>query len=138
MADATIIDGRALAGKVKDDLTRRVTALQRQGKNVRLDAVLVGGDQGARMYANNQAKACGAVGIEYVLHELPDTSSESDIIATVDMLNESKVVTEYSRRNPERMTVFRLFRSPASKSSRIGFRSVLHQLQRVCVHRCSL
>ncbi|MFT5204830.1 MAG: methylenetetrahydrofolate dehydrogenase (NADP+)/methenyltetrahydrofolate cyclohydrolase [Phycisphaerales bacterium] len=93
MADATIIDGRALAGKVKDDLTSRVTALQRQGKNVRLDAVLIGGDQGARIYANNQAKACGAVGIEYVLHELPDTSSETDIITTIDMLNESKVVT---------------------------------------------
>lgn len=93
MADATIIDGRALAGRVKDDLTHRVTVLRKLGKNIRLDAVLVGGDQGARIYANNQAKACGAVGIEYVLHELPESSSEAEIITTIDMLNSSIAVT---------------------------------------------
>ena len=43
------------------------------GKNVRFDAVLVGGDQGALIYVKNQAKACSEVGIEYTLHELPET-----------------------------------------------------------------
>ena len=47
MAEATIIDGRALAATVKDALTERVHQLQVKGITVRLDAVLVGGDQGA-------------------------------------------------------------------------------------------
>ena len=47
MVDATIIDGRTLAQTVKEDLASRISALNDAGKNVRLDAVLVGADQGA-------------------------------------------------------------------------------------------
>ena len=57
MANATIIDGRELSKSVKDSLAQRVIKLQTEGKKVRLDAVLVGADQGAHLYAKNQAKA---------------------------------------------------------------------------------
>ncbi len=93
MAEGTIIDGRALAATVKESLAKRVTALQSQGRNVRLDAVLVGGDQGAHLYAKNQAKACSAVGIEYMLHELPETASQNDVEVVIRGLNENPGVT---------------------------------------------
>jgi methylenetetrahydrofolate dehydrogenase (NADP+) / methenyltetrahydrofolate cyclohydrolase len=93
MADATIIDGRALAATVKDSLAKRVAALQAEGKNVRLDAVLVGGDQGAHLYAKNQAKACSTVGIEYMLHELPEKASQADVETVVKGLNDNPEVT---------------------------------------------
>ena len=51
MAEATIIDGVSLAGTVKDDLIDRIAEIDGQ---VRLDAVLVGEDQGAVLYADNQ------------------------------------------------------------------------------------
>ncbi len=93
MATATIIDGRALAKAVKDSLAVRVTRLQGEGKKVRLDAVLVGGDQGAHLYAKNQAKACGAVGIEYMLHELPETASHEEVVHLISRLNDNQGVT---------------------------------------------
>jgi len=93
MADATIIDGRALAQTVKEDLASRISALNDAGKNVRLDAILVGADQGALMYAKNQAKACHEIGIEYVLHELPESASQGDVAAVVGSLNVNPDVT---------------------------------------------
>jgi methylenetetrahydrofolate dehydrogenase (NADP+)/methenyltetrahydrofolate cyclohydrolase len=93
MATATIIDGRALAMAVKDTLAGRVTKLQAEGKKARLDAVLVGGDQGAHLYAKNQAKACCVVGIEYMLHELPETTSHKDVEVLISGLNENPGVT---------------------------------------------
>ena len=93
MATATIIDGRALAYTVKESLTKRVKVLKSEGRNVRLDAVLVGGDQGARLYAKNQAKACSAVGIEYMLHELPERASQLEVEAVVRGLNDNSGVT---------------------------------------------
>jgi len=87
MADAIIIDGRALAATVKSDLSTRIAVLKSEGKYVRLDAVLVGGDQGAHLYAKNQARACDDVGIDYKLHELPDTASHKDVVETVEALN---------------------------------------------------
>lgn len=93
MANATIIDGRALASKVKESLSERISTLRKNGKNVRLDAVLVGGNQGAVIYAKNQAKACGEVGIEYVLHELPDSTIHSEVALKIEELNANTGVT---------------------------------------------
>lgn len=87
MAEATIIDGRELAGTVRGELSGRVTAIVERGTSVRLDAVLVGSDQGAAMYAKNQAKACAEVGIDYALHELAETATEGDIAAKIEELN---------------------------------------------------
>jgi len=87
MADATIIDGRELAGAVRGELSGRVASIVERGRSVRLDAVLVGSDQGATLYAKNQAKACAEVGIDYSLHELDETASQGDIEAKIDELN---------------------------------------------------
>ena len=87
MANATIIDGRELAGAVRGELTSRVATIVERGSSVRLDAVLVGSDQGATLYAKNQATACEEVGIEYSLHELDETASQGDIEAKIDELN---------------------------------------------------
>ena len=93
MADATIIDGRALAATVKDELAIQVAHLRSEGIAVRLDAVLVGGDQGAQLYAKNQAKACTAVGIEYMLHALPESTFHEAVVETVESLNTNSQVT---------------------------------------------
>ena len=61
---ATIIDGRALAGEVREETARRVAAATQP---VRLDAVLVGSDRSAALYAESQRRMCAEVGIEYVL-----------------------------------------------------------------------
>lgn len=93
MAQATIIDGISLASSVKDSLAGRVDAIHAKGGKVRLDAVLVGDDQGATLYAKSQSKACARVGIEYVLHELEATASHEDVESLINQLNADSKVT---------------------------------------------
>lgn len=89
---ARVIDGKALAAKVKDDVKRRVAQLRAAGKTVRLDAILagVGGDGGggAAIYARNQASTCAELGIEYQLDELSGKAAFKDIAGRVLLANE--------------------------------------------------
>lgn len=85
---AQVIDGNALAKQHRDRIAARVEAVRAAGRRVRLDAVLVdSGDNGARVYAENQAKTCKALGIDYKLHELAAGSDYSDIAGRVLLLN---------------------------------------------------
>ena len=93
MADGIVIDGKTIASKVKAELKSRVESLSAEGKSVRLDAILVGGDQGASLYAKNQAKACQAIGMVYHLHELSSDSKEADVLKLIESLNGDDSVT---------------------------------------------
>ncbi|MBX3406642.1 MAG: bifunctional 5,10-methylenetetrahydrofolate dehydrogenase/5,10-methenyltetrahydrofolate cyclohydrolase [Phycisphaeraceae bacterium] len=85
---ARIIDGKALGQKYRDDIAARAAKLRAAGRPVRLDAVLVGGDDdAAHQYAESQARTCGALGIDYVLHELPAGAGHDDIAGRVLLLN---------------------------------------------------
>jgi len=81
---ATIIDGKGLSATVRDKLVARIKA---SGRPVRLDAVLVGNDRSAAIYAENQAKTCAAIGIDYRLHRLGDGAGYDDIAGRVLLLN---------------------------------------------------
>ena len=87
---ATIIDGRLLAKKVREDVALRV---KESSQPVRLDAILVGEDTSASLYAENQKRTCAKVGIEYVLHPLPADSDESVIADQISNLNRDDMVT---------------------------------------------
>lgn len=91
MTQAKIIDGRALAEKVKQDVRRRADALCEKwggGRRPRLDALLVGGEGGAKLYAKNQAAMCRELGIEHELHKLPADANESQIAEYINRLND--------------------------------------------------
>lgn len=90
---AAIIDGRQLAKQFKADVAQRVQRLRSQGRPVRLDAVLCGVDEGAKIYAQNQARTCAELGIEYVLHELPATATYEDVAGRVLLLNTDEKVS---------------------------------------------
>ncbi len=90
---ASIIDGRALAAEVKRDIARRVATLRARGRAPRLDAILVGGDGGAEIYAKNQAETCCELGIEYVLEQLPATANFQDVAGRVLLMNEDDAVS---------------------------------------------
>ena len=81
---ARISDGKALADAVRASLRARIAAA---GRPVRLDAVLVGDDRPAAIYAENQGRTCAEIGIEYVLHRLPASASYDDIAGRVLLLN---------------------------------------------------
>jgi methylenetetrahydrofolate dehydrogenase (NADP+)/methenyltetrahydrofolate cyclohydrolase len=89
---ARIIDGRSLAATVKQSIAEQVRELHDAGRTVRLDAVLVGGDGAAGIYARNQGKACSELGVEYVLHDLSESATEQDIEVYLQGLNDDPLV----------------------------------------------
>jgi methylenetetrahydrofolate dehydrogenase (NADP+)/methenyltetrahydrofolate cyclohydrolase len=93
---AQIIDGVGLARSHRERVAERVRALtERAGASaVRLDAVLVdSGDSSARLYSENQAKACEALGIDYRLHLLPGSATFDDIAGRVLLLSADETVS---------------------------------------------
>jgi len=90
---AQIIDGNAIAAKVKEQIKARTVQLKAQGRVVHLVAILVGGSPAAEMYASRQAEACKAVGIEYELLKLHDETTQPQAIAAIEKLNHDASVT---------------------------------------------
>ena len=84
---AAIIDGKALAARVRAELAERVTRMGEAGRTVRLDSVLVAGDEAAAIYAHRQAESCREIGIEHVLHRLSAHAQFEDIAGRVLLLN---------------------------------------------------
>jgi methylenetetrahydrofolate dehydrogenase (NADP+) / methenyltetrahydrofolate cyclohydrolase len=90
---AKIIDGRALAAAVKQQVRLRAEALARRGRPVRLDAILASADGGAAIYARNQATTCRELGIEYHLQELSPTARFEDIAGRVLLMNRDDAIS---------------------------------------------
>ena len=86
---AKILDGKALSAAVRNQVRERIATA---GRPARLDAVLVGNDSAAELYAQNQARTCGEVGIEYRLHRLPEGSGFEEVAGRVLLLNEDESV----------------------------------------------
>ncbi len=90
---AKIIDGTALAAKVKSEVQAGVTALAQQGHQVHLTAILVGSSPAAELYAKRQGETCAAIGIAYELKTLPETSTFQTVADTIDELNRNPAVS---------------------------------------------
>ncbi|MCA9292369.1 MAG: bifunctional 5,10-methylenetetrahydrofolate dehydrogenase/5,10-methenyltetrahydrofolate cyclohydrolase [Phycisphaerales bacterium] len=86
---ATLIDGSAVAARIRQNLRARVDALAAQNRPVRLDAILVSSadETAAHVYAQNQARTCKSLGIDYALHELPAVASQREIVQLIRRLN---------------------------------------------------
>jgi len=85
---AQIIDGTSLSREYRAQLAKRVEAVRELGGTVRLDALLVDhGDNAARVYADNQAKTCQTLGIEYRLHRVTRGATFDDVAGRVLLLS---------------------------------------------------
>jgi len=83
-----LIDGKALAQKVQASVASEVEQLK-QEKNIvpGLAVILVGDDPASHAYVKMKAKACEKVGFYSITHNMPDTISQDEIIATIEMIN---------------------------------------------------
>jgi methylenetetrahydrofolate dehydrogenase (NADP+) / methenyltetrahydrofolate cyclohydrolase len=84
------MDGKELAARVRADVAREVQELARP---VGLATVLVGEDPASAIYVRRKREACAEVGIESIHHELSADTSEDELLALVDGLNEDEKVT---------------------------------------------
>jgi len=92
---AQILDGKALATKIKKELAEEVIQLKAQGKSPGLGTVLVGDDPGSHSYVSGKHRDCHEVGINSIRVDLPESASENDVLAAVRDLNSSKECTGY-------------------------------------------
>jgi methylenetetrahydrofolate dehydrogenase (NADP+)/methenyltetrahydrofolate cyclohydrolase len=92
---ARILDGKATAAAIKEDLSRRVAALSRAGLVPGLATVLVGDDPGSRLYVNGKHRDSAQVGIASIRRELPATATREEVEAVIDELNADPACTGY-------------------------------------------
>jgi methylenetetrahydrofolate dehydrogenase (NADP+)/methenyltetrahydrofolate cyclohydrolase len=82
---AQIIDGKAIAQKIRSELVAKVAALK--DRRPGLAVILVGEDPASQVYVRNKHKACEEVGIYSIVDTQPATLSEADLLAKIDALN---------------------------------------------------
>lgn len=88
MSEAKIIDGKQIAASVRADVAAEVARLQKEhGLKPGLAVVLVGEDPASKVYVANKAKQTVEVGMNSWEHRLPAETSEADVLALVDQLN---------------------------------------------------
>jgi methylenetetrahydrofolate dehydrogenase (NADP+)/methenyltetrahydrofolate cyclohydrolase len=93
MPEATIIDGQAVAARLRQGVATAVAGLRaRHGVTPGLAAIIVGNDPASQVYVRNKARACIAAGIGSFEHRLPADASEAAIIALIDKLNRDERV----------------------------------------------
>ena len=92
---AIILDGKATAQTVKDQLALRVAALKERGIQPGLATVLVGDDPGSHAYVGGKHRDCAEVGIASIRVDMPETSTQADVVAAVMALNADPAVTGY-------------------------------------------
>lgn len=94
-ATARILDGKALAASVKNELTERVAALAAQGITPGLGTVLVGDDPGSTAYVAGKHRDCAQVGIASIRVDLPASVSQDQLDAEIEQLNADPACTGY-------------------------------------------
>jgi len=85
---AQIIDGKAIAQAIRDEIRLEVERRRAANKSVPgLAVIMVGEDPASAVYVRNKRKACEEVGFNSVAYDLPATTSQKDLVALIDQLN---------------------------------------------------
>ena len=84
---ATIIDGKAIAAKIRGEIADEVKRLATRGVTPGLAVVLVGEDPASKVYVSMKEKACQDVGIFSDEHKLPAETGEGELLELIDRLN---------------------------------------------------
>src|SRR5216117_249433 len=84
---ANLINGKAIAGQLLDELAERIAALKARAIQPGLTFVRVGEDPASKVYVGMKEKACERLGIKSHTHVLPGQTSEAELLALLRQLN---------------------------------------------------
>ncbi|WP_105615952.1 bifunctional methylenetetrahydrofolate dehydrogenase/methenyltetrahydrofolate cyclohydrolase FolD [Vallitalea okinawensis] len=88
-----LINGKETSKKIKEELKNQVTDMIEAGMEApTLAVVLVGDDPASQVYVNHKKKGCAFVGIRSLAYEMPETTSEEELLELIDELNERQDV----------------------------------------------
>jgi methylenetetrahydrofolate dehydrogenase (NADP+)/methenyltetrahydrofolate cyclohydrolase len=93
MKMAKILDGKAVAARIREEVRREIEAFKAEfGTVPGLTVIIVGDDPASKVYVGNKHKACGELGIASEVIRLPADTGEADLIAAIDRLNADAAV----------------------------------------------
>ncbi|PWE19741.1 bifunctional methylenetetrahydrofolate dehydrogenase/methenyltetrahydrofolate cyclohydrolase FolD [Aliarcobacter skirrowii] len=83
-----LLDGKALSAKIKEEVKEEVSSIVKE-KNITpgLAVILVGNDAASATYVASKAKACKDAGIYSVVHEMPESITQEELLDTINMMN---------------------------------------------------
>lgn len=87
-----IIDGKAIAGEIKEECRVKAEEYRERGIEITLAVVQVGSDPASGVYVRNKKRACEACGIRSLSYELPEETSEAELLALIEKLNRDETV----------------------------------------------
>lgn len=89
---ALIIDGKKISSEIKDELKVKVAELNDKGIQITLAVIQVGNDPASSVYVGNKKKACEYIGIKSLAYELSQDTTQEELVALVEKLNEDSSV----------------------------------------------
>ena len=89
---AQIIDGKLISKQIKDELKEKVATLKSEGKEICLAVIQVGNDPASTVYVGNKKKACEYIGIKSLAYEVPEETTEEELLGIIDKLNKDDSV----------------------------------------------
>lgn len=87
-----IIDGKAIAAQIKEELKQQVAELEARGTKVSLAVIQVGSDPASSVYVGNKKKACAYIGVDSLAYELPEETTQEELLSLICELNERRDV----------------------------------------------
>ncbi len=85
---SAIINGKEIGQEIRNSVAERVARLKEQGLTPGLAVVLVGDNQASATYVKNKQKSCEAIGMFSELVKLPETTTQEELLAQIELLNE--------------------------------------------------
>ncbi len=82
-----IIDGKAISAQIKEELKEKVAGWKEQGVEITLAVIQVGEDPASSVYVRNKKNACAYIGIRSLAYELPEATTEEELISLIGELN---------------------------------------------------
>lgn len=89
---AMIIDGKTISAQIKDELKEKAAKKREAGVNVTLAVIQVGDDPASSVYVRNKKKGCEYIGIGSESYELPEQTSQEELLKLIDELNHKEEI----------------------------------------------
>ena len=123
---ATIIDGKALAKKIRQELKEECNELRSKEIIPKLAVIMVGDNPASKVYVRNKSKACEEIGIEYEEYLLNEDTKQEELIELIKKLNEDKTINGILLQSPipKKLSINEAFNKISYKKDVDGFNPI--------------
>ncbi len=123
---AEILDGKQLAKDIRKDLKEQVENLKKKGIYPKLSVIMVGDNIASQVYVKNKSKACNETGIDFEEYLFHESTSEEELLKTIQALNENDSIHGILLQSPvpNHININKAFRTIAPEKDVDGFNPV--------------